>query len=61
MRKRKGKNRRCIMPYPSEYQRATDHFAKFLSDVKKISDLGSVHQSYTMAQGFFKFSEGEYH
>lgn len=42
------------MPYPSEYQRATDHFAKFLSDVKIISDLGSVHQSYTMAQGVFQ-------
>ncbi len=42
------------MPYPSEYQRATDHFSKFLTDTKIISGLGSVHQAYTMAQGVFQ-------
>jgi uncharacterized protein (DUF2267 family) len=39
------------MPYPSEYQRASDHFAKFLTDIKIISYFGSSHQAYTMAQG----------
>ena len=39
------------MPIPSEYQRATDHFYKFLQDVRDMSDLGSTHQAYTMVQG----------
>ncbi len=47
------------MPYPSEYQRATDHFTKFLTDVKNVSGLGLVHQSYTTTQGFFKSLEDE--
>jgi uncharacterized protein (DUF2267 family) len=42
------------MPYPSEYQRASDHFAQFLSDTKKESGLGSIHQAYTMIQGVFQ-------
>lgn len=42
------------MPYPSEYQRASDHFADFLADVKIVSGLGSVHQAYTMIQGVFQ-------
>jgi uncharacterized protein (DUF2267 family) len=42
------------MPYPAEYQRASDFFSKFLTDVKNISDVGSVHQAYTMAQGVFQ-------
>jgi uncharacterized protein (DUF2267 family) len=42
------------MPYPSEYQRATDHFAKFLADAKIESELCSVHQAYTMIQGVFR-------
>jgi uncharacterized protein (DUF2267 family) len=37
-----------------EYQRASDLFAKFLTDVKNESGLGSVHQAYTMAQGVFQ-------
>ena len=39
------------MPYPSEYQRATDHFADFLSDVRDESGFTSTHQAYTTAQG----------
>ncbi len=39
------------MPIPAEYQRATEHFYKFLLDVREMSDLGSTHQAYTMAQG----------
>ena len=42
------------MPYPSEYQRSSDHFAKFLSDTKDESGLGSIHQAYTMIQGVFQ-------
>ena len=42
------------MPYPFEYLRASDHFAKFLTDTKNISGLGSVHQAYTMVQGVFQ-------
>ncbi|MCC5814831.1 MAG: DUF2267 domain-containing protein [Leptospira sp.] len=42
------------MPYPAEYQRATDHFSKFLTDTKLVSMVGSVHQAYTMAQGVFQ-------
>lgn len=39
------------MPVPSEYQRATDHFYKFLLDARDTSKLGSTHQTYTMVQG----------
>ncbi len=39
------------MPMPMEYQRATDHFRKFLRDAQENSDLGSPHQTYTMVQG----------
>ena len=39
------------MPIPAEYQRATEHFYKFLLDVRETSGLGSTHQAYTMAQG----------
>jgi len=39
------------MPVPSEYQRATDHFYKFLTDARDISGLVSTHQTYTMTQG----------
>jgi len=39
------------MPIPAEYQRATEHFYKFLLDVRDKSDLGSTHQAYTMVQG----------
>lgn len=42
------------MPYPFEYMRASDYFVKFLTDIKNISGLGSVHQAYTMAQGVFQ-------
>jgi uncharacterized protein (DUF2267 family) len=38
------------MPVPSEYSRAADHFYEFLIDARDISDLGSTHQAYTMAQ-----------
>lgn len=39
------------MPVPSEYSRAADHFYEFLIDARNMSDLGSTHQAYTMAQG----------
>ncbi|ACF13045.1 conserved hypothetical protein [Chloroherpeton thalassium ATCC 35110] len=39
------------MPVPKEYQSATDDFYKFLVDAREISELGSTHQTYTMAQG----------
>ena len=39
------------MPVPSEYQRATDHFYKFLVDARETSGLTSTHQTYTMVQG----------
>ncbi len=42
------------MPYPAEYQRASDHFAEFLNDTKIESQLNSVHQAYTVAQGVFQ-------
>ena len=39
------------MPYPSEYQRASEHFVNFLVDARDESMLGSSHQAYTMVQG----------
>ncbi len=39
------------MPIPSEYQRATDHFYKFLTEARDIAGFGSTHQTYTMVQG----------
>ncbi len=42
------------MPYPSEYQQATDRFAQFLGDARDAAELGSRHQAYTMAQGVFR-------
>lgn len=39
------------MPYPSEYQRATDQFADFLGDVRDASGFVSPHQAYTTVQG----------
>lgn len=41
------------MPYPHEYQVATDRFSDFLGDVKEESGFGSSHMAYTMAQGVF--------
>lgn len=42
------------MPFPVEYQRATDHFHQFLADARDEASLQSVHQAYTMAQGVFR-------
>jgi uncharacterized protein (DUF2267 family) len=42
------------MPYPQEYQVATDKFAAFLGDVKAEAGFGSRHMAYTMAQGVFQ-------
>ena len=39
------------MPYPSEYQRATDHFHQFLSDARDAAGLETINQAYTMSQG----------
>ena len=37
-----------------EYQRAEDHFRKFMQDARDTSGLGSTHQTYTMVQGVFQ-------
>jgi len=42
------------MPLPQEYQRATEQFYNFLSDVKEIANFASSHQAYTMVQGVFQ-------
>ena len=42
------------MTVPMEYQRATDHFLKFLKDARELSYLGSPHQTFTMVQGVFQ-------
>lgn len=42
------------MPMPVEYQRATDHFLKFMREAQEYADLGSSHQTYTMVQGVFQ-------
>ena len=39
------------MPIPSEYQRATDDFYRFLIIVRDRAGFGSTHQAYTMVQG----------
>ena len=39
------------MPYPAEYQRASDDFQNFLTKLKAPANLGSSHQVYTMVQG----------
>jgi len=39
------------MPVPSEYQRASQDFYKFLTDAKSTSGLTTTHQVYTMVQG----------
>jgi len=39
------------MPYPAEYQRATDHFAEFLGDARDAAGFLSRHPAYTMVQG----------
>ncbi|MGA8087191.1 MAG: DUF2267 domain-containing protein [Terracidiphilus sp.] len=39
------------MTIPVEYQRATDHFHQFLSDVRDEASLDTVNQAYTMTQG----------
>ncbi|MGE0863882.1 MAG: DUF2267 domain-containing protein [Vicinamibacterales bacterium] len=38
------------MPYPAEYQRATDAFAAFLLEVRDRCDFASPNQAYTTAQ-----------
>jgi uncharacterized protein (DUF2267 family) len=42
------------MPWPAEYQRATDKFYEFLMDVKELAGLGSTHMVYTTVQGVFQ-------
>jgi uncharacterized protein (DUF2267 family) len=39
------------MPVPSEYQRASQDFYKFLLDARETSNLVTTHQVYTMVQG----------
>lgn len=39
------------MPLPAEYQRATDHFSAFLTDLSDAAGFLSRHPAYTMAQG----------
>ncbi len=42
------------MPLPAEYQRATDKFYSFLTEVRDQANFGSTHQAYTMVQGVFQ-------
>lgn len=42
------------MPYPREYQRASDDFASFLEDLKQAALYASPHQAYTTAQAVFQ-------
>lgn len=39
------------MPVPSEDQRASQDFYKFLQDARETSGLATTHQVYTMVQG----------
>lgn len=39
------------MPVPSEYQRASLEFDKFLLDAREASGLTTTNQAYTMVQG----------
>ncbi len=39
------------MPMPSEYQRASPEFEKFLVDAREASGLTTTNQVYTMVQG----------
>jgi uncharacterized protein (DUF2267 family) len=45
---------RFEMPYPHEYQVATDRFSDFLGDVKEEAGFGSRHMAYTMTQAVFQ-------
>jgi len=42
------------VPYPSEYQRATDEFSDFLLDVRDGALFRSPHPAYTTTQGVFR-------
>jgi uncharacterized protein (DUF2267 family) len=42
------------MPIPSEYQRASLDFEKFLLDAREVSGLTTTNQVYTMVQGVFQ-------
>ncbi|ALO44873.1 DUF2267 domain-containing protein [Pseudohongiella spirulinae] len=42
------------MPLPQEYQRASDQFYSFLTELRDLSNFGSSHQTYTMVQGVFQ-------
>jgi uncharacterized protein (DUF2267 family) len=42
------------MPFPPEYQRATDHFYDFLMDARDSTGLTSAHMAYTTVQGVFQ-------
>lgn len=39
------------MPYPQEYQVASNQFQDFLTEVKSNCDFGSIHMAYTVTQG----------
>jgi uncharacterized protein (DUF2267 family) len=38
------------MPVPAEYERASDHFYKYLVDARDTAGLWSTHVTYTMTQ-----------
>lgn len=42
------------MPFPYEYQRATDEFYTFLHDVRDGAMYGTAHPAYTTAQAVFQ-------
>jgi len=39
------------MPVPPEYQRASQHFEKFMHDVCEVSGLNTSHMAYNMVVG----------
>lgn len=42
------------MPVPSEYQRASQDFEKFMLDAREAAGLTTTHQTYTMVQAVFQ-------
>lgn len=42
------------MPVPPEYERASDHFYRYLVDARDTAGLWSTHVTYTMTQGVFQ-------
>ena len=43
-----------LMPYPAEYQRASDTFSSFFIDVRDNAQMRSSHMAFTMTQGILQ-------